>query len=72
VPLSPELRAFDPDPLAAATAGDDYELLFALSPGVATPVPATRIGGFAAGSGLTLTHEGAPMPLPPSLGFRHG
>ena len=29
VPLSDALKAFDPDPLTAATAGDDYALLFA-------------------------------------------
>ena len=72
VPLSPALRDFAPDPLAAATAGDDYELLFALPPGVAPPVPATRVGAFAAGAGLSLTEAGAPLPLPASLGYEHG
>jgi thiamine-monophosphate kinase len=72
VPLSPALQAFDPDPLAAATAGDDYELLFALPSGRAPPVPATRIGGFAPGGGLTLTRAGAPAPLPEKLGYQHG
>jgi thiamine-monophosphate kinase len=72
IPLSPPLRAFDPDPVAAATAGDDYELLFALSPAVTPPVSATRIGHFAPGSGLTLTRDGAPMPLPAHLGYLHG
>ena len=72
VPLSPALRAFAPDPLAAAIAGDDYELLFALPPGVAPPVPATRVGAFAPGAGLTLTHADAPVPLPASLGYEHG
>ena len=72
VPLSPALRAFAPDPLAAALAGDDYELLFALPPGVAPPVPATRVGAFAPGAGLTLTHADAPVPLPASLGYEHG
>ncbi|MCW3836645.1 thiamine-phosphate kinase [Sphingomonas canadensis] len=56
----------------AATAGDDYELLFALPPGVEPAVPATRIGGFAAGRGLTLSLHGAPRPLPASLGYTHG
>nr|WP_208402972.1 thiamine-phosphate kinase [Sphingomonas japonica] len=57
--------------LAAVTAGDDYELLFALAPGLQPPVPATRIGMFAAGPGLTLTHRGEPVPLPKRLGFEH-
>ena len=72
VPLSPALRAFDPDPLAAATAGDDYELLFALAEGLTPPVPATRVGSFLAGAGLMLTREGVAVPLPPRLGWEHG
>lgn len=60
------------DALAAVTAGDDYELLFALPPDVAPPVPAARIGSFAAGSGLTLCQGGAPVDLPPRLGWEHG
>lgn len=71
VPLSPALRAFDPDPLTAATAGDDYALLFALPGGATPPVPATRVGGFSAGAGLTLTDRGAPVPLPARLGWLH-
>jgi thiamine-monophosphate kinase len=59
------------DALAAVTAGDDYELLFAASPEIALPVAAARIGYFAPGRGLTLTHHGAPIPLPPSLGWTH-
>ena len=51
--------------------GDDYELLFALAPDVAPPCPATRVGGFAAGAGLTLTDGGEPLPLPTRLGFEH-
>lgn len=71
VPLSPALRTFDPDPLTAATAGDDYALLFAAPPGFEPPVPAARIGGFAIGSGLTLTNDGARIPLPDRLGWLH-
>ncbi|MES2755052.1 MAG: thiamine-phosphate kinase [Pseudomonadota bacterium] len=71
VPLSPALRGFDPDPLIAATAGDDYALLFALPPGVVPTVPAARIGRFAPGSGLTLTDRGAPVALPANLGWLH-
>jgi thiamine-monophosphate kinase len=75
IPLSAALRAYAGDGaearLAAATAGDDYELLLAAASGAALPVPVTRIGGFAAGSGLTLTFAGAPVPLPARLGYQH-
>lgn len=71
--LSIDLAAVpvDGDALTAVTAGDDYELLFAAPPEIALPVAATRIGHFAPGQGLTLTHHGAPIPLPPSLGWTH-
>lgn len=59
------------DPLAAATAGDDYELLFAAPPDLALPVPAVRIGTFSEGEGLTLTVHGAPLALPERLGWLH-
>lgn len=76
VPLSPDYVRFAGDDrearMAAATAGDDYELLFAAAPGLAPPVPATRIGAFAAGSGLSLIDGGAPVALPARLGFEHG
>jgi thiamine-monophosphate kinase len=67
--------------LAAATAGDDYELLFAAPPEAAARLRAlaaeiglalTRIGAFAAGAGLALTHAGAAVALPGRLGFEHG
>ncbi|WP_343518511.1 thiamine-phosphate kinase [Sphingomonas sp.] len=60
------------DPLAAATAGDDYELLFTLPAGIEPPVAATRIGVAGVGTGLTLTAGGDPVPLPERLGYRHG
>lgn len=60
------------DPLAAATAGDDYELLFAAPAGRAPPVAATRVGGFAAGRGLTLMQDSQLLPLPERLGYQHG
>lgn len=69
VPLSPHHPG---DALAAATAGDDYELLFAAPAGWTPPVPATRIGEFTAGEGLALTDAGRPVPLPAALGFQHG
>lgn len=69
VPLSPH---HDGDALIAATAGDDYELLFAASPTWIPPVSATRIGSLAAGSGLRVTDRGTPVPLPDALGWLHG
>ncbi len=69
VPVPPE---FDHDRLRAVTWGDDYQLLFALPPNVVLPVPATRIGAFAPGSGLTLTDHGTLVPLPAQLGYQHG
>ena len=59
------------EPLAAVTAGDDYELLFTLPADAACPVAATRVGTVAAGSGLHLTRDGQPLPLPARLGYRH-
>jgi thiamine-monophosphate kinase len=60
------------DALAAAIAGDDYELLFALAPDCVPPLPATRVGHFEAGAGLRLTRAGLPEPLPLRLGYEHG
>ena len=75
VPLSDACRAFRGDGraarMAAATAGDDYQLLFAAAPDFAPPVAATRIGDFAAGAGLTLADAGEAIPLPSRLGFEH-
>ena len=71
VPLSDGYRTWSGDALAAACAGDDYELLFALPPGAEPGAPATRIGVFAHGSGLTLTDGDTPVALPASLGFEH-
>jgi len=58
--------------LAAARAGDDYELLFALPSAIPPPVRAIPVGHVAAGSGLVLMIDGAVMPLPDSLGWEHG
>lgn len=71
VPLSDAARAFGLSALAAATAGDDYELMFAAPEGVVPPCPATRVGTLAAGTGLTLTDRGRVVALPLSLGFQH-
>lgn len=59
------------DPMAAVTAGDDYELLVA-APAGPLPVPMTRIGTFSAGAGLTLTQGGRAAALPDRLGWQHG
>lgn len=58
--------------LAAATAGDDYELLFALPDGIEPPAAAIRVGRFVSGEGLTLHLDGALVPLPAALGYEHG
>jgi thiamine-monophosphate kinase len=67
--------------LAAATAGDDYELLFAAAPertqallalAERLGIPLTPLGAFAAGSRLTLRDRGGAVPLPPRLGWEHG
>jgi thiamine-monophosphate kinase len=60
------------DPIAAATAGDDYELLFTLPDGATPAAPATRIGLVSTGTGLHLRRAGAPAALPAALGYRHG
>lgn len=72
VPLSAALRAWGGDPLTAAAAGDDYELLFAAPPAFTPPVAATAIGRVEAGAGLRLFDHGAPVASPRRLGFTHG
>lgn len=69
IPLSDAYRAFSGDRLAAATAGDDYQLLFAAPQDFVTD--ATLVGTFSVGSGLTLHDSGKPVPLPPNLGYEH-
>ena len=75
VPLSDAYRRFAGDDrgarIAAATAGDDYQLLFAAPAGFALPVPATRIGHFSDGSGLSLMDAAEAVSLPARLGFLH-
>ncbi len=58
--------------MAAVTAGDDYELLFALPAGLIPPIVATRIGVFDVGSGLTLHDASGRIALPGRLGWQHG
>lgn len=84
VPLSAALLAVRPDVLdtrlAAATAGDDYQLLFAADPGAAeairaaaatTGVAVTMIGHAGVGEGITLIHKAQRIALPERLGFTH-
>lgn len=75
IPLSADYLAFAGADLAAhlaaATAGDDYELLFALPGGDEPAVGAFLVGRFTAGSGIALTWQGDAVPLPASLGFQH-
>jgi thiamine-monophosphate kinase len=75
VPLSTAYRSFAGDDrearIAAATAGDDYQLLFAAPAGFDLPVPATQIGRFSIGSGLSLMDAAEAVALPARLGFLH-
>jgi len=58
------------DPVLAATAGDDYELLFTAPPGfeAEAPVPITWIGRAKRGSGLAIEHGTEPTEL---SGYEH-
>ncbi|MFD1949556.1 thiamine-phosphate kinase [Sphingomonas arantia] len=67
--------------IAAATAGDDYQLLMAVPPDAAAEMqaraaaigmPISRIGAFSAGSGLGLSHRGAAVAVPGRTGYQHG
>ncbi|MEG3087742.1 thiamine-phosphate kinase [Sphingomonas sp. PB4P5] len=75
IPLSPAYAAFVGSDraarLSAATAGDDYQLLFAAPADFAAPVPATRVGQFTPGAGLSLKHGDQALLLPAKLGFQH-
>ena len=85
VPLSPEYAAVRgvglDDRLAAATAGDDYELLFSAHPQCRDAIkslsdrlslPLSRIGYVETGDGLTICFNGALVDLPSVLGWEHG
>jgi thiamine-monophosphate kinase len=84
VPLSEALLAAVGDSrearLEAATAGDDYELLFAAAPERAAEIlalqdelglPLSRIGTLAGGAGLRLADGDEELPLPRRLGWEH-
>lgn len=77
VPLSRELRGFGDDRaarLAAATAGDDYQLLCAVPPRhrAAAAGIATELGRFCEGAGLRVQDRDGAVPLPANLGYEHG
>lgn len=84
VPLSAALLAVRPDVLdtrlAAATAGDDYQLLFAADADEAASIreiaaglgiSITAVGHAGVGEGLTLIHKAQRILLPQRLGFTH-
>lgn len=75
LPLSADYAAHIGDDraarLKAATAGDDYQLLFAAPAGLPLPVDATPIGHFGPGRGLSLVDGDAMVPLPDRLGYQH-
>ncbi len=67
--------------IAAATGGDDYELLFTLPAGCEgqlqslaeqSGTPVTKIGLIGEGAGLTLSDADGHVPLPARLGYQHG
>jgi thiamine-monophosphate kinase len=85
VPLSPNYLAAlgggRAARLRAASAGDDYELLFTAPARSGARIaqlaetlglPLTRIGRCEAGAGLQLRDGDAPVPLPERLGYEHG
>lgn len=85
VPLSPEYLTVAGNDrasrLTAATAGDDYELLFA-APESATGAILTLcqslklnlspVGSFSEGAGMTLSDGDGAVPVPARLGYEHG
>lgn len=83
IPRSDALRAFwgddDAAIIRAATAGDDYQIVFTAAPNRHDDVimaandfgvPVTRIGKVMAGQGVELRREGQLVPVP-SPGYRH-
>ncbi|MEO1044056.1 MAG: thiamine-phosphate kinase [Pseudomonadota bacterium] len=75
LPLSPACVAQHGDDaearIAAASWGDDYQLLFALPPDIAPVVTSHCVGHFATGKGLSLRYGGKALALPDRLGYQH-
>ena len=75
IPLSPEYVALKGNDrqarIAAASWGDDYQLLFAGPEDVEWPVPTTAVGRFAEGAGMLLFDGAEAIELPAKLGFEH-
>jgi thiamine-monophosphate kinase len=74
VPLAADAPGDRAARLAAVTAGDDYELLFAAPASAITApadVPFTAIGRFAVGEGIRLSDRAGMVPLPARLGYEH-
>lgn len=84
VPLSDAFRTVADDNLEAllqaASAGDDYTLLFTAPPEQSQAISkaahdldarVTAIGSIAANPKLRFTFNGAPLPLPERLGYEH-
>jgi thiamine-monophosphate kinase len=80
VPMSGEARALGEDRaarLAAATAGDDYALIFAAPPSAGAAIAGLRIeavqvGAFTEAPGLSLHDRGGGVSRPEKLGWLHG
>lgn len=85
LPLSDLFRAWRGDDQAArlfaATAGDDYELLFAAAPAQRTAIRAlgdalglsvTIVGSVRRGAGICPRDRDGDVPLPDRLGYEHG
>lgn len=76
IPLSPAFREISGSDraarLAAATAGDDYQLVFTSAlPLPQLPCSATRIGQIVKGTGVHLHDREGAVPLPLELGWLH-
>ena len=77
MPLSDAAKSLGEDRaarLAAAAAGDDYQLLCAvpLEGRAAAAAIAVEIGRFGAGAGLAVHDRDGAVPLPVKLGYEHG
>ncbi|MVZ97080.1 thiamine-phosphate kinase [Sphingorhabdus sp. IMCC26285] len=75
IPLSPAYINYRGDALEsrlqAASWGDDYQLLFAISPEIQIPVAAQAIGCVTQGAGLILFDGDKALPRPATLGYQH-